>query len=481
MHGYSRLTAVLLSFACFTGCVSPSTDQPGRPNVLFIAVDDLNDWVGYLGGHPQGHTPNIDKLAGQGYAFKYAYCPAPACGPSRTALMYGVAPYKSGSYGHHAVYDPKNLIDRSQLPLNLAFQNNGYYTAGCGKIFHGGYKEPRGWDLYRGWINGKRPDRVEAPGPGIRIKTGVIDTGNDSETSEGKLADWTIEQIQQPHDKPFFIAMGLYLPHEPWTAPRKYFDRFPLEEIELPDLPAGDLDDVPDAGRVFARNLVGFHTWDDHADISAVQGARRELIRGYLAACSFSDNNVGRVLDALAESEHADSTVVVLWGDHGWHFGEKEAWRKMTLWERGTRTPLIIKLPGGHKPKLIDEPVSLQDIYPTLVDLCGLVIDQPLDGDSLKPLMKAGAEDWDRPVVMSHGPGNFAVRHGRYRLIRYADGSEELYDIVGDPQEWVNLAVEPAHDAVRAGLREYLPKTWKYVIGPRFKRFEDSFAEPALR
>jgi arylsulfatase A-like enzyme len=469
---------MLIALFCFmcTGCAATGEQAAEPPNVLFIAVDDLNDWVGYLGGNAQSHTPNIDALAERGFAFKYAYCPAPACGPSRTALMYGVAPYKSGSYGHHASYDPKQLLDESQLPMNLVFQNNGYYTAGCGKIFH--YPEPRGWDVYQRGFGGKRAEQVAAPGKGVRIKTGIIETDNDSETGEGKAADWTIAQLEQVHDKPFFIAMGLYQPHEPWVSPKKYYDRFPLESVKLPRVPEGDLDDVPEAGQVFARNLVGFRHWDDHKEITAVEGAWRKLVRGYLASCSFSDSNVGRVLDALAKSEHADNTIIVLWGDHGWHLGEKEAWRKMTLWERGTRTPLIIKLPGDHEPRLIDEPVTLQDLYPTLVDLCGLAIDQPLDGDSLKPLMQARGEKSERAVLMSHGPGNFAVRQGRYRLIRYADGSEELYDVVSDPQEWENLAAKPGYGSVAAALRQQLPKTWKYVIGPRFKWFEDSFAEP---
>ncbi|MFK7790403.1 MAG: sulfatase, partial [Phycisphaeraceae bacterium] len=424
---------LLVLAGCLVACVSASAtvamaegvDEDPRPNVLFIAVDDLNDWVGYLGGHPQSQTPNIDALAKQGFAFKYAYCPAPACGPSRTALMYGIAPHKSGSYGHHASYSPANLLDPSRLPMNLAFQNNGYYTAGCGKIFH--YPEPRGWDVYQRGFGGKRAEKVEAPGPGVRIKTGIIDTDNDSETGEGKAADWAIAQIKQDRDKPFFIAMGLYQPHEPWVAPKKYFDQHPLNDVALPRVPKDDLDDVPRAGRVFARSLVGFRHWDDHAEITAVDGAWQKLVQGYLAASSFSDSNVGRVLDVLAQSEHADNTIIVLWGDHGWHLGEKEAWRKMTLWERGTRTPLIIKLPGQQTSKLIDEPVSLQDLYPTLADLCGLKVEQPLDGDSLAPLMQTDAPDWDRPVIMSHGPGNFAVRHDRWRLIKYADGSEELY------------------------------------------------------
>lgn len=474
---YLSVGLACLASACRAAEQTQASAEQPRPNVLFIAVDDLNDWVGHLGGHPQSHTPNIDALAKRGYAFEYAYCPAPACGPSRTALMYGIAPHKSGSYGHHASYDPANLLDPARLPMNLVFQNNGYYTAGCGKIFH--YNEPRGWDSYKRHFRGEaRADSIEPPGPGIGLTTGLIQTDDDSATGEGMTADWAIDQLQREHDKPFFIAMGLFQPHLPWVSPQRYYDRHPLEEVKLPEVPADDLDDVPAAGRVFAHNLVGFRAWDDHPTVTAVDGAWRKLVRAYLASSSFSDANVGRLLDALAKSPHADNTIVVLWGDHGWHLGEKQAWRKMTLWERGTRTPLIIALPGEQKGRMIDKPVSLQDIYPTLVQLCGLEIEQSLDGDSLVPLMRDPDAGWDRPTIMSHGPGNFAVRHKQWRLIRYADGSEELYDIHADPQEHENLALQPRYDAMRDALRAHLPRTWKYQMGPRFKNFADSFAPP---
>jgi len=474
LHGLSLLFFVWL--LATVASANATADPQSKPNVLFIAVDDLNDWTGYLGGHPQAHTPNIDALANRSIAFTHAYSPAPACGPCRTALMYGLYPHRSGSYGHHGVYDPANLLSEDQLPLNLTFQNNGYYTAGCGKIFH--YGEKRGWDDYRRGFGGKRPESVDAPGPGIRMKTGAIDTDDDRETAEGKLANWTIEQLNADHDKPFFIAMGLYKPHLPWVSPRKYYDQHPLDKVELPPAPADDLDDVPDAGKLFAEQLVGFRPWNDHAEVTAVEGAWRQLVRGYLASCSFSDANVGRVLDALAASPHADNTIVVLWGDHGWHLGEKSAWRKMTLWERGTRTPFIIRMPGQTVGQRVQAPVTLLDIYPTLVELCSLAIDQPLDGANLTPLLENPDADWNRPAIMSHGPGNFAVRLDQWRLIRYADGSEELYDIHRDPKEHTNLATDPAYDATRLKLREHVPGTWRYNMGPRFERFSNAFAKP---
>lgn len=460
---------------------SPGAQDPPQkqPNVLFIAVDDLNDWVGHLGGHPQAHTPNIDALARQGVRFTHAYCPAPVCGPSRTALMYGIAPHKSGSYGHHSVYKPANLLPEERLPLNLALQKNGYYTAGCGKIFH--YAEERGWDAYvsnfkgmRGTSKGLGPDR-----PLSDWRFGPIDTEDDSDTPDGKLTDWAIEQLQRKHDKPFFIALGLRKPHLPWCAPKRYFERYDNGEIRLPSTPADDLKDVPPAGRVFAHNIVGFFKADDHKGILSQEGAWRQLVRAYLATSSFADANIGRLLAALNQSPHAENTVVVLWGDHGWHLGEKQHWRKMTLWERGTRTPFIIKWPGAKaNGRTVESPVSLQDIFPTLVDLCGLRVEQELDGNSLKPLLMNPEMAWDKPVLMSHGPGNFAVRSGHWRLIHYADSSEELYDMQADPGEFANLAMNPKYDDTREKLRGHLPESWRYVMGRRFKEFSDSFAKP---
>ena len=474
-----RIFFVLLVLSLLVGFDGKAIfgDDAKRPNVLFIAVDDLNDWVGYLGGHPQGHTPNLDNLANESVAFTHAYCPAPVCGPSRTALMYGVFPHKSGSYGHHEVYTPENLIPEEQFPLNLVFQKNGYYTAGCGKIFH--YPEKRGWDEYRRQINGVALKTKDKLGKGIQLSFGILETDNDSDTGDGRLTDWAIEQLHRKHDKPFFIAIGLNKPHLPWDAPRKYFDRLKLETIKLPHVPDDDLADLPEAGKLFAKTKVGFSRLDDHQAISEVDGAWEKLVRAYLATSTFADANVGRVLDALNSSAYSENTIIVLWGDHGWHLGEKKHWRKMSLWERGTKTPFIIKVPGAKaNGKRINAPVSLQDVFPTLVDLCEIQINQELDGNSLKPLLMKPNLEWDKPVVISHGPGNFAVRKGVWRLIHYADGSEELYNIKADPGEFLNLASLPEYQNQRVELHKQVPKKWRYVMGRRFKNFSSSFAEP---
>jgi len=249
--------------------------------------------------------------------------------------------------------------------------------------------------------------------------------------------------------------------------------------IQLPSVPEDDLEDLPAAGKLFARAKVGFSRVDDHNSITDVDGAWEKLVRAYLATSTFADANVGRVLDALNKSAYSENTIIVLWGDHGWHLGEKKHWRKMSLWERGTRTPFIIKAPEAQaNGKRVNAPVSLQDVYPTLVDLCNLEIDQKLDGISLKPLLNNPMMEWDEPVVISHGPGNFAIRKGTWRLIHYADGSEELYDIESDPREFFNLANRPESQRKRFELQKHLPQKWRYVMGRRFKNFPDSFAEP---
>ena len=253
------LAAGLLALGT-AGCATAPETSPAKPNVIFIAVDDLNDWVGYLGGHPQAQTPHIDALAEESFTFEHAYCPAPVCGPSRTALMYGIAPHQSGSYGHADIYNARKILPEERLPLNLVFQENGYYTAGCGKIFH--YREERGWDDFRHHIEGTVPAEIT-----LRVGSlacGIHDTDNNSETSDGKLTDWAIDQLEQPQDKPFFIALGLKKPHLPWVAPKKYFDQFPLETVQLPEVPQDDLDDLSEAGQRFAKNMVGFHKVNDH-------------------------------------------------------------------------------------------------------------------------------------------------------------------------------------------------------------------------
>jgi len=246
----------------------------------------------------------------------------------------------------------------------------------------------------------------------------------------------------------------------------------------LPEVPENDLEDIPDAGKYIAHTVYPFFKKNDHEAIVAKDGTWEKLVHAYLATCSYADYNVGRILKALEASPYAKNTIIVLWGDHGWHLGEKEHWRKMSLWEQGIRTPFIIRMPGMTKGKLVNSPVSLQDIYPTLVDLCKLDLSQELDGNSLTPLLVKKDVEWDKPALISYGPGNVAVRQEQWKLIRYADGSEEFYDISKDPNEYTNLAGNPEFQTPLAKLRSSVPKTWKYVICPRTKPFEHTLSKP---
>ena len=446
------LAAVAAALLAAPGAASlAAAADPKKPDVLFIAVDDLNDWVGVLGGRADVKTPNIDRLAKRGVVFTKAYCAAPACNPSRTALLTGLQPSTTGVYLNGQSWRPA-LPDAVTLPHY--FRKNGYVVHGGGKIFHGSWNDDRAWDDYHKLGGFPKPETV--PHNGIP-KTGHFDWGPvdapDEAMGDFQTAEWAAKVLAGPHDKPLFLAVGFYRPHLPFYAPKKYFDLYPLDTLKLPEVLDTDLEDVPSAGRKMA-NPGG-----DHAKVVAA-GQWKHAVQAYLACISFTDAMVGKVLDALDESGRAENTIVVLWSDHGWHLGEKQHWRKFALWEEASRVNLTVTAPGVTSPgKTCGRPVGLIDLYPTLVDLCGLPTKDGLDGVSLRPLLADPAAKWDRPALTTHGRNNHALRSERYRYVRYADGSEELYDHDADPREWTNLATEPGMAAVKAGLAEHLPRT----------------------
>ncbi|MCP5116488.1 MAG: sulfatase [bacterium] len=273
----------------------------------------------------------------------------------------------------------------------------------------------------------------------------------DSAMADGQVVGWAERQLARERDEPLFLAVGIYRPHVPWYVPEKYFDMFPLEEIELPKVLEGDLDDVPEAGK---RNLR--RKWQSWI---VENNQWKKAVQGYLASIAFADVMVGRLLDALERSGRERQTVIVLWSDHGYHLGVKEHWEKFALWEQTTRVPLIFVAPGitseGARSK---RPVSALDIYPTLAGLCGLPLPGHIEGRSLLPLLDDPDAEWNHAAVSTHLRNNHAVRSERFRYIRYADGSEELYDHLDDPLEWRNLAGRPDYAAVTAGMRKWLPK-----------------------
>lgn len=430
--------------------ISPA-QSADRPNVLFIAVDDLNDWIGCLGGHPDGSSPNIDALARRGCLFTRSYCSAPACNPSRVAIMTGKRPTTTGIYVNPQPWRPV-LKDTVTLPQH--FMNHGYHAAGCGKIYHGGYDDDASWNQYLKKGGDPKPTQAVLKDPHSKaggIVWGVLDA-KDSEMNDHKMVDYAIDFLDQKQDKPFFLACGIYRPHMPWQVPRKYYDLFPPDKVTLPRVLESDLDDLSPSGVRMARPT------GDHANILKSDNWRY-AVQAYLASIRFADAQVGRLIKALDKSEHADNTIIVLWGDHGWHLGEKHHWRKFSLWEEACRAPLMIIAPdvtsaGSQCGRTVD----FVDIYPTLSDLCSLPIGSHLDGESLVPLLMNPQAKWKHPAITSHGRNNDAVRTERWRLIRYADGSKELYDHNNDPMEWKNLAGKTEFAAVQNELSALLPK-----------------------
>ncbi len=455
--------------------VLPALAAEPRPNVLMIAVDDMRDWVGHLGGYGgKVHTPHLDRLAREGVAFKNAHCPSPVCNPSRAAVMTGRMPSQTGIYDNSQWLAP-NRSDLVTLPA--FFRSQGYTAAGAGKIFHhtAGSNPPVQWDAYHhlyfeesAWMRGSKlnypwsPPARPPPGfPFSRVTTlgGEFDWGTlpirAEDYDDARTVDATIEFLQREQAKPFFFACGIFRPHLPWYAPKHCFDLYPLEEVVLPPVKADDLVDVPEIGRKWA-SAQG----EDGVKIAAA-GATKRAVQAYLAAISFADEQVGRVLAALDRSPHAARTIVVLWSDHGWHLGEKGHWHKSTLWENGTRVPFVIKVPGSAAAgRACARPVSLVDLFPTLARLCGLTAPAGLSGEDLSPLLRDPTAPRVRPAVIEYLEGNAAVRSERFRLIRYRDGTEELYDHENDRHEWHNVATEARHAGVKAELSRWLPKQW---------------------
>jgi len=426
-----------------------------RPNVLFIAIDDLNHWVGYLGRNPQTKTPNMDRLASRGVWFTRAYCAAPVCNPSRAALMSGLRPSSTGVYENRN--DWRTVIPED-LPLTAAFRKAGYFVCGAGKIYHEAYRRRSEWDDYFEG-EGRDPKLPAGADEGVGgIKFAPLDA-RDEEMRDYKIAQYGIEQLQKKHDRPFFLAVGLHKPHMPWNVPRKYFDMHPLQGIDLPPYREDDLDDLPAAGVRMARPD------GDHAKMLQ-SGRWKEAIRAYLATITFCDAQVGRLLDAFEKSDCRDNTLICFWSDHGWHLGEKHHWRKFALWEEATRAPFIWVVPGLTKPNgRCDRTVDYMSVYPTLVELCGIPRPAHLQGGSLRSLLADPAAPWDRPALTTYTFMSHAVRSEGWRYIRYRDGGEELYDEAKDPHEWTNLAGKPEHAARKEELGRWLPKENKPDIG----------------
>jgi len=461
------LASIVLSLITARGTAADAK----KPNVLFIAVDDLRDWVGYLGHNPQTKTPNIDRLAKMGLAFTHSYCAAPVCNPSRAALMSGLRPFTTGVYENNNDWRP---VIAEPLTLTHQFRGAGYFVCGAGKIYHEAYRRVSDWDDYlANEGGGKGPVKFspQAKNDGVGgIKFAPLDC-RDEDLPDYKITDYGIAQLGKKHDKPFFLAVGLHKPHMPWNVPQKYYDMFPADKIVLPPYLENDLDDIPPAGVAMAK------PWGDHKNILE-SGRWKEAIQGYLAAIAYTDMNIGRLLDAFEKSAYKNNTIICFWCDHGWHLGEKHHWRKFALWEEATRSPLIWVVPGVTKPgSVCQRTVDFMTIYPTMCEVCGIPAPAHVEGKSIRALLSDPGVVRDEPAVTTYKFKNHTVRTEDWRLIRYENGDEEFYDEKADPNEWTNLATNPKYAEQKARLAKLLPDHNHEDIGGAVGKGAEDFGD----
>ncbi|SOE22888.1 Arylsulfatase A [Spirosomataceae bacterium TFI 002] len=428
---------------------------PTKPNILMISIDDLNDWVGTMGGNPSAITPNIDKLASEGVLFMNAHCQTALCGPSRASIMSGLRPSTSGIYGQlkdEEIREASSAMQGIKF-LQEYFGENGYKTMGVGKIFH--EHAPEGvLQISGGRIKGFGPKPEKSfhwDKKGTSTDWGAFPE-TDSKMPDYKSAQWAIERLSENHDKPFFLSVGFVRPHVPWYVPQKWFDMHPLESVTTPPYLKNDKDDLPEiAIQIDDMPMMPSTDW-------AIETNQwKNIVQGYLASTTFVDHYVGQVLDALAKSPYKDNTIVVLYSDHGYRLGEKGTFAKHCLWQTGTHVPLIIKTLSPQKGSRTNQPVELLDIYPTLVELCGLDKNMRNEGMSLKPLLENSKSKLKEVAISTYGRYNHALVSERYRYIKYENGAEELYDHSQDPNEWVNLASKSEMQKVKKEMQKYLP------------------------
>ncbi|MFC7337782.1 sulfatase [Haloferula chungangensis] len=456
---------------CLTGLVLAfawgGLHAADKPNVIFIAVDDLNNWTGFA-GHPDAITPNMDALASGGVHFSRAYCSYPLCGPSRASLMSGV--YFAELNASKTQPSDSEVEERIEAMgsslLHTYMGNHGYKTMAVGKILHNhvpsGSVDLSGgrdsWDFNENasgtrvrsnWPPDLNPDTA-ATLTDWGLYVGDKGAGTEADMSDSKSAEWAVARLQESHDEPFMLMVGFLHPHVPWYAPQKYFDMYDPAELTLPAYHPEDFDDIPSAG------LDNINDGYPRTEWAIENDQWRNMVHAYLANVSYVDTKIGEVLDALESSPYASNTIVVLWGDHGYHMGEKNTFQKHTLWDRSGVTPLIIKAPGMGTNAECGRVVSLLDIYPTLLDLCELPPNEKLRGRSLRPLLESPASPWDFPAFTYKG-GTKSVQYGDLRYIGYADGSQELYDHSEDPDEWTNLVDHEEYADSLAKLRVMSP------------------------
>lgn len=450
-----KLTILSLLFA-FLHLPSTTSAETKHPDLVFIVVDDLNDWLGCLGGHPDAISPNIDALAASGMLFPHAYCNSPQCRPSRTSLNHGVYPFKTGTYFNARYRNETNITTPT---MQQFFMDNGYRVASGGKVFHGNPgkvgdallprpkdpKPPKGKDNF---------NAMRAPNDGYALDA------KDEEMSDYKVATWAIEQWKTVTDKPLFMSVGFYRPHRPLQVPAPWFEKFPVDSITRPAEPKGtdDWSDLPSFAQKLARSHAHKPMHNGLSDHEYIVENKEwdATIRAYQASVAFVDAQIGRFIDALRKNPRGRETYIMLVSDHGWHLGEKKHWCKGAIWEQTLRIPFIVRGPRVQAGTQCTQPVSLIDVYPSLVDFAGLQQPEWLDGTSVKPQL-ADPTKTRSAAISSYGHGNTSIRTERWRYIRYEDGSEELYDHQKDPHEWTNLANHPEHANTKLRMARMIP------------------------
>ena len=454
------LSPTLAIALIFIGFHCPNTSTSQRANVVFIVIDDLNDWIGCLGGHPQAQTPGIDRLAAKGMLFTNAHCQAPVCNPSRASFMSSKFPSSTGIYFLNPDLAKSPIVAKNKL-LPQRFQSEGYDVRGAGKLFHGG-QSAKYWPKWHNFGGAAWPRPVEklTAFPGHPLWDWGVIPQNDELSPDYKIANWATAQLDQQYNNPFLLGVGFVRPHVPQYATQKWFDLYPLESLELPAQLESDLDDLPEYAVNVTRlkHVAPTHEW------VVKNNEWKPLVQSYLACVSFVDSQVARIVQAIQDSPQGENTYIVLCSDHGFHLGEKDRYAKRSLWEDSTRVPLIIAGPG-IRPGTCDAPVQLLDIYPTLLDLCGLAADRTLEGNSLKPLLMNPKAEWNHFARSSFGPGNYAVISRQFRFIQYNDGSEEFYDKRNDPHEWRNESRNPEFGSLITKHRAQIPSKRHPILG----------------
>ncbi len=430
------------------------------PNILFITLDDMNDWISVFDKNNPIKTPQIEKLAAKGIFFSRAYCSSSACNPSRASVMTGTRPHKTGVYGNSS--DWRSALSEIKT-IQRYFKENGYFVCGSGKIFH----HHNDWAFHdNASFHEYLMMSINEPYPEQKLN-GLDWYGSRNtdwgpwpddirKTADYRTMEYAVQKLQQDFDQPFFLNVGIYKPHSPFFAPSHFFDLYPKEEIQMPELLTTDKNDLPEG----AKDLLKPTDWFWEGMIKALKenpNAYRDYVRSYQACASFADEMIGKIIDALDKSRYRDNTIIVLWSDHGFHLGEKEHFEKFALWEKTTHIPFIVVVPGLTKAHTtINKPVDMTTIFPTLAELCGLPKPDYVDGFSLVPLLKDQNVKIP-PALMTYMKGNHAVRSERWRYIQYDDGTEELYDHETDPNEWFNIASKPEFKKIIDELKKYIP------------------------